>query len=106
MTDAYTTYMNNFSANMSRIHGYSGAMIEAIGNQLRDNSITTMDAAEILLALKKTMDTVFEERGEAGSFERITDNYRKYRAEIGEQMRRDSQAVRIEQLQWEDDSAF
>lgn len=103
MTDAYATYMNNFSANMSRIHGYAGAMIETVGCRLRDNEITTVDAAEILLALKKTMDTVFEERGEEGSFERIASNYAKYKLEIGEQMRRE---YRIEQLQWEDHDPF
>jgi len=79
MTTALQTYQNNFADNMSYSHGFVGAHVEFIGESLRDGQISTHDAAVRLLALKRTIDKIFDARGEEGSARSIIDDHRELR---------------------------
>lgn len=78
MSNSYQDYTDNFSENVSRMYGYTQAIISHVAFQLNRDYVKKEEAAQQLLALHKTMTRLFEERGEKGAYDRIGENFDKF----------------------------
>jgi hypothetical protein len=61
------------------MYGYSQAIIRHVANQLSMGYMKSNEAARELIALDKTMELLFKERGEKGAYERINENFDEFR---------------------------
>lgn len=78
----YQDYQDTVSQNTFRMYGYSQAIIRHVANQLSMGYMKPNEAARDLLALEKTMQRLFDERGEKGAYERIREYFDEFRKGI------------------------
>jgi len=79
-------FADNFLDNLSRAYGFIGAHVEFIGEDLKHGLISTHDAAIRLLALKRTMEAIFEARGDRGAAGPIISNHPEVLHQVNEIM--------------------
>lgn len=83
MTDyqTYISHRDTVEMNAFRMYGYAQGTIKHLARELSSRNMKTEDVARELVALEKTMQRLFEERGEIGAADRINDYLNEFRKE-------------------------
>lgn len=79
MSTSYQDYQDTVSQNTCHMYGYAQGRIKAVADGLGFGSMDRKEAERDLIALEKTMQRLFDERGEKGAYERIGEYFAEFR---------------------------